>query len=66
MTEETPDERISSSDWDKTPESVKAVVIQLAEKLDHLNRQFVLLNSQVQPLSEQMRELEDRVVQKQN
>lgn len=61
MKREELDSRISASDWDATPASVKAVVSELADKIEHLNEQFALLSSQMSPLVEQMSELEKLV-----
>lgn len=61
MKQEELDSRISKSDWEKTPDSVKEVVAELAERVEQLNSQIALLNSQISPLAEQMRELEEKL-----
>lgn len=55
------DSRISMSDWEKTPEIVKTVVSELAGKIQYLEQQYELLNSQMSPLSEQAQQLEAMV-----
>ena len=52
------DSRISASDWENTPNTVKTVVSELAEKIQHLEQQYELLNLQMKPLSEQAQKLE--------
>ena len=58
MKPEELDSRISKTDWESTPASVKAVVVELAGRVEQLNEQFALLSSQMTPLLEQMSQLE--------
>ena len=55
------DRRITATEWASTPESVKAVIVELAEKIEYLNAQYELLSSQMLPLAEQMGELESKL-----
>lgn len=55
------DRSITALDWASTPESVKAVMTELAEKIEHLSSQYELLSSQMLPLAEQMGELEAKL-----
>lgn len=59
MQEKAVDSRISESDWENTPDAVKTVVSELAERIQHLEQQYKLLNLQMKPLSEQAQKLEE-------
>ena len=58
------DSRISALDWEKTPDIVKTVVSELADKIQHLEQQYELLNLQMKPLSEQAQKLEKMMAER--
>lgn len=64
MRPEELDSRISESEWARTPASVKEVVAELVGRVEHLNEQFALLNSQISPLIEHLGELEEKSVKR--
>lgn len=52
------DNRISETDWESTPDSVKTVMLELAGKVGQLNDQIGVLSAQIEPLAEQMSQIE--------
>ncbi|EDX82483.1 hypothetical protein S7335_1187 [Synechococcus sp. PCC 7335] len=58
------DSRISKTDWEATPEGVKGVVVELAERVEQLQQRVKLLSSQMTPLVEQIDKIETKLARR--